>query len=115
MNRTLFLLLLVLGITGAARAQEKTGTIEIKTSIYCDHCKECESCSSRLEDAVYAVKGVRRVDVNDKSMTIQVAYNPKKTDPEQIRKTITTAGYDADDMKADPEAYRKLDDCCKKQ
>src|SRR5690606_6088466 len=112
MNKKLLFLLLTLSLTGVIWAQEKSGTVEIKTSIYCDHCKECESCGTLLEEAVYAVKGVRRVDVNDQSMTIQVAYNPKKTNPEQIRKAIITAGYDADDMKADPEAYRKLDDCC---
>ena len=115
MKRILFLTLIMLGATGALWAQEKTGTIEIKASIYCDHCKKCESCGTLLEEAVYAVKGVRRVDINDQSMTMQIAYNPKKTGPDQIRKAITAAGYDADNLKADPEAYRKLDDCCKKQ
>ncbi len=115
MKNILLLLLLTAGFVRVTHAQEKNGTVEIKTSIFCDHCKECESCGSRLEEAIYAVKGVRRVDVDDKTMTIQVAYNPKKTDPDHIRKAIAATGYDADDFKADPEAYRKLDDCCKKQ
>ena len=45
---------------------------------------------------------------------ITVNYNPKKTDPDKIKKAITQAGYDADDLPADLKAYDKLDACCKK-
>ncbi|MBL7682913.1 MAG: heavy-metal-associated domain-containing protein [Flavipsychrobacter sp.] len=96
-------------------AQSKVTTINIKASIYCDHCKQCGSCGSRLENAVYSLKGIKRVDVDEKSKTVNVVYNPKKTTPQQIRQAIAKVGFDADDVKADPTAYTKLDECCKKQ
>jgi hypothetical protein len=48
-------------------------------------------------------------------MTIKVEYNPKKTNPEEIRKKISMYGYDADDVKADSVAVTKLDGCCLKK
>ncbi|MBK8362965.1 MAG: hypothetical protein IPL24_04585 [Bacteroidetes bacterium] len=47
-------------------------------------------------------------------MTIKVTYNSKKTNPEAIRQLISKYGFDADEVKADPVAYSKLDECCKK-
>ena len=108
----LFLLLTVATIT--AQAQSKVLTVNIKSSIYCDHCKECPSCGKRLENAVYDLKGIKRVDIDEQAKTLVVVYNSEKTNPEEIKKAITQVGFDADDMKADPEAYAQLDDCCKK-
>ncbi len=89
-------------------------TIVIKTNIYCDHCKECGSCGGKIERDLGFDKGIKLVRLDDKAMTITVTYNPKKTNPEKIRQTISRYGYDADDVKADPDAYSRLDDCCKK-
>lgn len=97
-----------------AIADNHIKTLVIKTAIYCDHCKECESCGSRVENAVYNLKGIKRVDVNDKEMTVTVVYNEQKTKPEIIRQVIAATGYDADDIKATPEAIAKLDGCCRK-
>lgn len=98
-----------------ANAQSKIVTINIKSSIYCDHCQKCPSCAKRLESAVYSVKGIKRVDIDDKAKTLTVVYNSEKTTQETIKQAITKVGFDADNMKADPIAYTKLDDCCKKQ
>lgn len=38
----------------------------------------------------------------------------KKTDLQTIKTNIAQFGFDADDLKADPIAYEKLDRCCKK-
>jgi hypothetical protein len=46
---------------------------------------------------------------------VTVTFNSKKTDEQKIRETISKAGYDADDVKADPKGVTKLDDCCKKK
>lgn len=111
-----FLIFLMLFLfVNKTNAQSKVTTINIKASIYCDHCKQCGSCGSRLENAVYSLKGIKTVDVDEKSKTVNVVYNPKKTTPQQIRQAIAKVGFDADDVKADPTAYTKLDECCKKQ
>lgn len=87
----------------------------IKTSIYCDHFDACPSGKKRLEQEIVFVKGVKSVSFNTTEMTITVKYNPKKTDIQKIRTAISKAGYDADDVKADPKAAGKLDDCCRKK
>ncbi|OSZ78154.1 hypothetical protein CAP35_07780 [Chitinophagaceae bacterium IBVUCB1] len=111
---TLVMLMVFLSTT-SLKAQSKVETIKIVASIYCDHCKQCGSCGSRLENAVYSLKGIKRVDVDEKAKTVNVVYNPKKVTPQQIRRAIAQVGFDADDVKADPTAYTKLDECCKKQ
>ncbi len=108
-------MLYILLANSPAEAQSKVEAIKIKASIYCDHCKECESCGPRLEEAIYEVKGVKRVDIDEVSSTLKVVYNTQRTSADAIRQAITKAGFDADDLEADPEAYARLDECCKKK
>jgi len=98
-----------------ANAQQKTvQTATIKTTIYCDHCKQCETCGDKFNRTLLKEKGVQMVVLDEKAMTIKVTYNTKKTDLTKIKTAISKLGYDADDVKALPEAYAGLDGCCKK-
>ncbi|MEO9219383.1 MAG: heavy metal-associated domain-containing protein [Bacteroidia bacterium] len=85
----------------------------IKTNIFCNHCKECETCGGKIEKGLAFEKGVKKVAIDEKEMTIIITYNPAKTNPENLKKAISKLGYDADDVKGDPDAYSKLDECCK--
>lgn len=114
MKKLFFLYIIFIVTSLTASADNKVATINIKASIYCDHCKKCNSCSVRLEKAVYTQKGIKRVDIDEANKTVSVVYNSEKTSPEKIRQAIALVGFDADDVKADPKAYEKLDDCCKK-
>lgn len=89
-------------------------TVVIKTTIYCSHCKECESCGGLFEEKLKKEKGIKEIALDVKAMTITVTFNPKKTNLEKIRLAISKMGYDADQVKADPVAYSQLDGCCKK-
>lgn len=115
MNLKYLFAALLLFVSSESFAQSKVATINIKASIYCDHCNRCESCGDRLKNAVYSEKGIKRVDIDEKTKTLTVAYNTKKTSAEQIRLAISKVGFDADSVKGDPVAYKKLDDCCQKQ
>jgi hypothetical protein len=68
-----------------------------------------------MEKAVYTEKGIKRVDLDEETKTLKVVYISSKTNPDKIRTAISKAGFDADDVTADPDAYAKLDECCKKQ
>jgi copper chaperone CopZ len=114
MKQLLLALAMFFSIVHTANAESKTATIHIKASIYCDHCKECESCGKRLEEAVYSQKGVKRVDINEEAKTIKIVYNTTKTSTDKLKQAIAAVGFDADEVKADPKAYEKLDPCCKK-
>ncbi len=91
-----------------ANAQEGTAELKVKTSAVCEMCKET------IEKELAFEKGVKRSTLDVPSKIVTVVYNPNKTTPEKIRQAISKAGYDADDIKANPKAYKKLDACCKK-
>ncbi|MBC6400774.1 MAG: heavy-metal-associated domain-containing protein [Ekhidna sp.] len=86
---------------------EKGYKVAIKTSGICEMCKET------LEYDLAFEKGVKEATLNldDKVMTI--VYNPKKTNPDKLRKRITKIGYHADWLARDSTAYQKLPFCCK--
>ena len=110
----LVLLTLLVSTAAFSQKQKTTETAVIKTAIYCDHCKVCETCGPKFEKVLLREKGVQMVTLNEKDMTIKVVYNTKKTNIDTIRKAISKLGYDADNVKADPVAYEGLDGCCKK-
>lgn len=114
--RILSLAFLMFAFSGTMSAQEKKTiqTATIKTAIYCDHCKACETCGPKFNQTLLKEKGIQMVVLDDKAMTIKVTYNSKKTDLGKIKAAISKLGYDADEVKADPAAYESLDGCCKK-
>lgn len=112
--KQLLSLLFIAFISLNAAAQDKLETITIKTSIVCDHCMECDDCGYNIDTHVRKAKGIRKVKINPEANTVEVTYRTDKTSPEEIRVALSKSGFDADDVKADPEAYAKLDGCCKK-
>jgi copper chaperone CopZ len=108
MKKQWFILLIILGIHVAYSQETKKNEIKILTSA------ECTMCKKKLEETLIHQPGVRFAKVNIESKIATVTYNDKKTNPDLIRKAITEAGYDADSLKANPESYDKLPDCCKK-
>lgn len=115
--RLLVLLLTCLAcfdVNRVAAQTEQLDTLLVKTSIACDHCLQCSSCSENIEDRIFENnKGIQHIHINPETNTIQVIYKSSKTTPEAIRTAISLAGYDADDVKAVPASYEKLDGCCK--
>ncbi len=107
MKKTLILMFLVM-ITGTFAAYAQNEEIIIQTTAQCGECKE------NIEKALMAEKGVKFAELDIKSKKAKVVYNSKKTNPDQLRKAISLAGYDADTVAADPEAVKKLDPCCTK-
>ncbi len=97
-----------------AQKNKNIQTAVVKTTIYCDHCKICESCGGRILNELYNENGIKSTSVDPKSNTIKVVYDVRKITLETIRKKISKLGFDADNVKADPEAVKKLDDCCQK-
>lgn len=85
----------------------KLDTVKIKTSA------ECDMCKTKLETEVGRSKGVKSVNVDLTTQVVTVVYNSNKTNPAKIKTVMSNAGYDADDVKANNRAAKKLPDCCK--
>ena len=93
MNGLTYLLLLGVMINGFGLMAQTKETITIKTNIYCDHCKQCESCGPRIYNQVMDVPGVRKVKIMEENASVIVTYNSDKLDPKAIRDAINDAGF----------------------
>lgn len=101
--------------TGLVAAQSRIQTSTIQSDIACDHCTKCESCGQSLQKSLFKIKGVKDLTIVEDKQQFVVTYDTRKTDIETIRQQISRSGFRADDIKADPVAYEKLDGCCKKR
>lgn len=111
MKKLLFLAFAVIGITTFASAQAKKGvqTVTIQTPTV-----QCESCKKRIEEHLKREDGVQKSTVDFKKHVTKVTFVAERTNVENIKAAIANAGYDADDVTADEEAYKRLPKCCKK-
>jgi periplasmic mercuric ion binding protein len=82
--------------------------VEIATSAQCPMCKE------RIEKALIFEKGVRNAVLDMETKKVTVSYHSRRTDSDKLRRAISKAGYDADQLVADPKAYSALPGCCRK-
>jgi periplasmic mercuric ion binding protein len=108
MKRTFFLVAFFAGIFTTAVAQKAT-TVTIKTPTV-----QCESCKTRIENAMVRVEGVAKTVVNFHNHTTKVTFWNERTNIENVKTAIANIGYDADDVTADADAYKRLPLCCKK-
>jgi copper chaperone CopZ len=107
--KTIKLGLVLIGLTLALNVSaQKKEVVKIKTSA------ECGMCEKAIEKNLSFEKGVKKVDMDLSTKEVTVTFNPKKTNPESIRKAISNMGYDADNVPANNKAYNKLDKCCQK-
>jgi periplasmic mercuric ion binding protein len=111
MKKLLFLAIAVTGFTTFASAQAKkvVQTVTIQTPTV-----QCESCKKRIEDYLKREDGVQKATVDFKKHVTKVTFVSERTNIENVKAAIANSGYDADDVKADDEAYKKLPKCCKK-
>ena len=75
---------------------------------------QCEMCKTKIERYLTREPGVSEVKVDYKKKTTTITYLTDRNNIEQLKTAIANAGYDADDVTADEEAYKKLPKCCKK-
>lgn len=107
MKKNVFLMvMLMIGLSAWSQTSKNT-SIVIQTNGVCQKCHEI------MKTHVPYFKGVTDFSYDDASAKVTVTYNPSKTTPDEIRKKISSLGYDADNVKADPKAREKLPACCK--
>ena len=100
---TLFLFLLLTGLTFG---QKKVEEAVIQTSAQCGDCKQ------RIESKLNYTKGVVFAELDLESKKVTVRYKTKSISLQQIKQTIASIGYSADDVKAKEEDVLKLPKCC---
>ncbi len=102
--------LLLVGLVTLSFAQQK----EVEKVVIKTPTAQCENCKERIENYLKREPGVSSVKVDYKKKITTVTYLTDRNNIEQLKTAIANAGYDADDVTADEEAYKKLPKCCKK-
>jgi periplasmic mercuric ion binding protein len=110
MKQTIITMLAVSCFTAVSVAQQKTvETAKIKTPSAL-----CEACKPRIETYVKRIDGILLVNVNYRKGETTVKYLTDRTNIEEIKTAIANMGYDADDIPANEDSYKRLPITCKK-
>jgi mercuric ion binding protein len=110
MKKLPFLLfaLIAFGVSSVAQTPQKL-TAVIKTPTV-----QCQECKERIEKYLSHEEGILKVNEDYKRKICTVTYLTDRTNIENIKTLIANAGYDADDITAEPDSYKRLPPCCKK-
>ncbi len=73
---------------------------------------QCEACKNRIEQHLFKEDGMASVKADYRKHTVTVAYYKDRTNIENIKASLANLGYDADDVTADEEAYKRLPKTC---
>jgi periplasmic mercuric ion binding protein len=107
--KKLFLAALVACFSIAASAQTKAiQTVKISTPTV-----QCEMCKKKIEDVMKRYDGIMTVNVNVRKKETTVKYITDRTNVEIIKAGIANAGYDANEIAANPDVYKTLPKCCR--
>ena len=110
MKQLFFSLLTILAFTFTSEAQSKSlKTVKISTPTV-----QCGSCKSKIETYLKRYDGITSINVNYKKKETTVKYVSDRINEEEIKAANANAGYDANEVTANPDSYKRLPDCCKK-
>jgi mercuric ion binding protein len=109
MKKLQLMLFLVIGLAGVSQAQKQQKIAVIQTPTV-----QCQECKERIEKYMSHEEGIVKVNVDYKKKTATVTYWTDRTNVENIKALIANVGYDADDVTAEPDSYKRLPTCCKK-
>ncbi|MEO8766244.1 MAG: heavy-metal-associated domain-containing protein [Ginsengibacter sp.] len=73
---------------------------------------QCEACKTRIENHLAHEDGIASVKADWRKHTVTVAWITDRTNIENIKTAIANMGYDADDVTAEPDAYKQLPVTC---
>lgn len=111
MKRIQILLIALLGFSAmsVAQVQKRSMTAKISTPGV-----GCESCKTRIENFLVRFDGVTKVNVDFRRKITNVTWLTDRTNLEEIKTAIANVGYDADDVTANEDSYKRLPTLCKK-
>jgi len=110
MKKVFAVLFVVVGFSFSGNAQVKAlKTVKLSTPTV-----QCEMCKKKIETYLDRYDGVTMINVNYKRKETTVKYLTDRINEEEIKTAIANAGYDAGDIPANEDSYKRLPKCCKK-
>tara|TARA_A100001234_G_scaffold163038_1_gene144335 strand:- start:89 stop:448 length:360 start_codon:yes stop_codon:yes gene_type:complete len=74
---------------------------------------QCGMCQKIIEVGLGKVDGISNPRVDLKTKKTILLHDPEKTNKKSIEKIVSELGYQANDLKANPDSYADLPACCK--
>ena len=74
---------------------------------------QCNMCVANIENALIGIDGILKYKVELETNRVKVNYNTDKLSLQSIEQLISKAGYQANNLSADVDAYNKLSMCCR--
>ena len=74
---------------------------------------QCNMCVANIGNALNGVDGILKYKVELETDQVKIKYNTDKISLQGIEQLISKAGYQANNLPADEDAYNKLAMCCK--
>ncbi len=74
---------------------------------------QCGMCQKTIEVGLAKIDGVSNPKVDLKTKKTILLHDPEKTNIKSIEKLVSELGYQANNLKANPESYADLPACCK--
>jgi mercuric ion binding protein len=105
----LLVMLLLLGSLAATAQYKKPVIVQIKTPQ-----AQCEECKVMIERFMKYEEGVAKVVVDFKKKITTITFLSDRTNIENLKTAMANLGYDADDITANEEVYKRLPKCCKR-
>jgi mercuric ion binding protein len=112
--RILKLMLILVCFTAGSAFAQQTQKQTLKTVKISVPTVQCGMCKARLHKYFAKEEGVQSFLVDIKKKTATIKYYTDRTNVEHLKTAIANVGYDADNVKAAPDAYEALPICCKK-
>jgi copper chaperone CopZ len=72
-----------------------------------------EACKTRIDNRLVHEYGVSSVKADYKKHIVTVQWYTDRTNIENIKTALANMGYDADDVTAEPDAYKRLPKTCR--
>ncbi|HVG41952.1 MAG TPA: cation transporter [Chitinophagaceae bacterium] len=110
MKKLFLIFFIIIASSISVSAQVKAlQTVKISTPTV-----QCDMCKNKIETYLKRYNGVTTIAVNVKKKETTVKYLTDRINEEEIKTAIANAGYDAAEVEANPDSYKKLPVCCKK-
>ena len=74
---------------------------------------QCNMCVANIENALNGIDGILKYKVELETYRVKIKYNTDKLSLQSIEQLISKAGYQANNLSADVDAYNKLAMCCR--
>lgn len=105
----------VVSVLHAQVMSAKAKTVIIKSAnLRCWECSERLDKYLTVENKSFLESAIIEWKINLQKGEIKIKYLPDRANIEDIKAVINNAGFDADNEKAEPEAYKKLPTACKR-